>query len=873
MQAIALRISTWLAGTAICALMPTAALAHGSQAPPIPSDYVFAHDFMSPTPSTGNPFGASVAAGGPYVAAGAPSSGEVHIFDRTTGDWVRTLQSPNPSPSSLFGTAVAMSGLRVLVGAPLDDTAGTDAGAVYLFDAFTGALLKTFLNPTPAAGDDFGKAVAFVFVGGTRFAIGAPGDDTQGTNAGAVYVFDRGTDSQPNGVLTATLLKPAPIGTSAFGSTVAAVGQNTAVGDPSHGAGAAEAGAVFVYDTSFFSPTYGQLLLTRTNPSPAPSANFGTAITTAGSVAGTLLVVGAPAFASGTLAGRVDVFIASSGAFVRSIVSPTSTPGDWFGYSLASLGTMVIAGAPKDDTGSTDSGTAYFFNPASGQSLGAFGNPTPDAQDWFAYALATSCIAIAAGAPQDGASGPLTGAAYLYLPELPSCTVAGTPAEIGEWGPVGPMPAVATHLTVLGNQEALFWFGQSHPAPTYVFDPSTEMSSASGAAERDVFCSGHTTLADGRVMSIGGHALLTLSNGIPDTYIHDPQTGDVTRVADMAKARWYPTATALRDGRILATSGWATSTDYATIPEIYSVATNTWTPLTGANLQLPLYPFMFLLPNGKLFQAGADGGDNVTRTLDLVAQSWATVGNSRFTQGSAAMYRPGKVVKAGGRNLANTATVADADVIDMTVETPAWRPVGSMAFPRQNHNLVLLPDGNALAVGGRVNDDMPMLSQLTAERFDPDTETWTTMACMDEPRMYHSTAALLPDGRVLSAGGNCYPTYQIYSPPYLFNGPRPTITSAPDVWLYETNFFIETPDDASIESVVLLRPSSVTHAFDQNQRYVPLFFVPLAGVLQVWAPATRDEAPPGDYLLFLVNSSGVPSLAKTIRLDGPEGCG
>jgi hypothetical protein len=460
----------------------------------------------------------------------------------------------------------------------------------------------------------------------------------------------------------------------------------------------------------------------------------------------------------------------------------------------------------------------------------------------------------------------------VYLPAVPSCTVPGTPAEIGEWGELSSTPAVPTHVTVLGSQKVLYWFGQLWPAPTYVLDPVTGTSTTAGAAQNDIFCSGHTTLADGRVISIGGHT--GLFDGIPDTYIHDPYAGTATRVADMAQARWYPTATTLRDGRILATAGHIAGGVQATIPEIYSVATNTWTPLTGAALQLPLYPFMFLLPNGKLFQAGAEGGGAATRTLDLTAQSWATVGNTVATHGSAAMYVPGKVLRSGGRNVANTVTVANAEVIDMTEATPAWRSVAPMAFPRQKHNLVLLPDGSALAVGGRTNNDIPLQSQLTAERFDPETETWSTMACMAEPRMYHSTAALLPDGRVMSAGGNLYPSYQIYSPPYLFKGPRPTIASVSPNWFYEVWFTMETQDAASIASVVLMRPASTTHGFDENQRLVPIAFEQLEwNVLKIWTPLTRDVAPPGEYLFFLVNDQGVPSLGTTIRLDGPEGCG
>jgi hypothetical protein len=205
----------------------------------------------------------------------------------------------------------------------------------------------------------------------------------------------------------------------------------------------------------------------------------------------------------------------------------------------------------------------------------------------------------------------------------------------------------------------------------------------------------------------------------------------------------------------------------------------------------------------------------------------------------------------------------------MTLATPAWEEVAPMRFPRRRHNLTVLPDGRVLATGGtRAGDDIEQ-AVYAAEVWDPASATWTTMASMEVARMYHLTALLLPDGRVLSMGGNGRLNAEIYSPPYLFAGPRPTVSSAPDRLEYETSFEVGTPDAADIASAVLVRLSAVTHAFNQEQRYVPLSFEAAgSGSLTVRAPQHARLAPPGYYMLFLINTAGVPSMAEFIRLGG-----
>ena len=200
-----------------------------------------------------------------------------------------------------------------------------------------------------------------------------------------------------------------------------------------------------------------------------------------------------------------------------------------------------------------------------------------------------------------------------------------------------------------------------------------------------------------------------------------------------------------------------------------------------------------------------------------------------------------------------------------------------MAYPRSYLNLTPLPDGTVLATGGGTTTNGGDVSDgvLPAEDWDPATGQWTTWASMAEPRLYHSIAMLMPDGTVLVAGTGDLPgvpnefNAQIFSPPYLFNGPRPTITSSPSVVQYGSNFQVSTPDAASITSVSLIRTAAVTHSFDESTRRVSLPFTASNGVLNVQAPANGADAPPGNYMLFIVNSNGVPSVASWVHLPAP----
>src|SRR5690242_16038102 len=451
---------------------------------------------------------------------------------------------------------------------------------------------------------------------------------------------------------------------------------------------------------------------------------------------------------------------------------------------------------------------------------------------------------------------------------------SGSSAVVGSWSAPVTIPAVAVNLILLKNGNVLFY--QDGATPT-VWNYNTNVFTNIATAA-DLFCSGHALLADGRVLVVGGFGGSGSNIGIAKAEIFDPATNVWTAVPNMAFKRWYPTATTLSDGRILVTAGWQTTAHTnAGIPEIYDSATNAWTSLTNANNPFETYPFIFQLTDGRVIHVGGTEYPTVTDILDLTTQTWTNVDSRVIDGASATMYLPNQILKAGSSTDSQNVgpSLNTAYVLDMTQPSPSWQQVPSMAYPRSFMNLTELPDGTVLATGGETDKDGGNIANAVyaAELWSPMTKTWTTMASMHTPREYHGTALLLPDGRVLESGmgadfGNVpdQMTAEFYSPAYLFKGARPTIAQAPTGATYGQNFFVGTPDGASITKAVLIRTGAVTHFFDENTRYVPVTFVQTTGGLTITAPANANMANPGYYMLFLVNSNGVPSVAPILQL-------
>ena len=453
------------------------------------------------------------------------------------------------------------------------------------------------------------------------------------------------------------------------------------------------------------------------------------------------------------------------------------------------------------------------------------------------------------------------------------------PSVIGQW--LGPYdwPFVAIHVTLLLTGEVLAWDDHTEAQGMYMWHPSTGLITTFPQSPNNLWCSGHTALSNGHLLIAGGTGL-TFNFGIPDVAVYNPATQTFAAVAPMKYARYYPTLISLPDGNAVVFSGTddcGSSTCIQDIPERYNRLANTWTELPGARLALPYYPNIFVLPDGRLLNTSASEEPLPTRVLNLATETWTTLDTNVESNGSSAMYLPGKIVRSGTAGNPNTTIQATAttQVLDITQSPPQWRSTTPMAFPRSQHNLTLLPDGTVLVTGGGRSSNANDLAVAVheAELWSPATETWTMMSAMQTPRLYHGTALLLPDGRVLVAGSG-RPTglgadqfnAEIFLPPYLFKGPRPTIASAPSLVLHGSTFFVGTSDAARIVKASLIRLGSVTHAFNIDQRYLELAHQASSGGLNIQAPANSNLAPPGHYMLFLVDTNGVPSTAAMVQL-------
>jgi hypothetical protein len=468
-------------------------------------------------------------------------------------------------------------------------------------------------------------------------------------------------------------------------------------------------------------------------------------------------------------------------------------------------------------------------------------------------------------------------------------------ASIGSWtAPEGlcgsdGLCTVGANATLLYTGNVLFWYYTTTSAgsPAVLFNPiSLTGADVSLPYSEDIFCSGTSVMPDGRVLVTGGNPLPdTCQSNIPcgssHANIFDPATSTWSQAAEMHYSRWYPSNIEMPDGTTLVMAGPDGQGILVPQVESYNETTNVWTVLP-ASANYPggdTYPRLSLLPTGLVFKS-----ENLkqTYTFNAATSAWTQLGNTNFGNryfgGHVMLPGLSRILIAGGSSIAANGTGAatnTTEIINFTAKTPVWTYTGSMNYARMNENLVLLPNGTVLAVGGGAGGGKYANPVEQAEIYSPGTGKWTVMAAQTAQRTYHSTAVLLPDGRVISAGsdwGTLETTYEIYSPPYLFQGNRPTITSAPASVTFGSSFVIDTPDYANISSVALIRAGSTTHADDFDQRYVSLTFTNTGNdSLTVTAPANPNIAPPGYYLLVIVNRSGIPSVMPFAQVSSAQG--
>ena len=467
--------------------------------------------------------------------------------------------------------------------------------------------------------------------------------------------------------------------------------------------------------------------------------------------------------------------------------------------------------------------------------------------------------------------------------------------NMGSWSPVIKLPLVPASAANVADGKVLFWsandrfsFGAGGRAYTALFDPNTGTSTETlvNNTGQDMFCPGTSNLADGRILVSGG-------SDAAKTSIYNPATGAWSVAAQMNIPRAYQANTVLRDGSVFTLGGsWAGGLGNKR-PEIWTEAGG-WRNLGGIAAE----PFltsdprgvyrsdnhMWLIPagNGQVFHAGPSVNMNWIETAGTGSSRAAGLRGDDVASmsGNAVMYDIGKVLKVGGSPAYQDVNATSGSYAIDIASGVKVRKLAPMAYGRAFHNSVVLPNGQVMVVGGQ-SFAVPFsdnTSVLAPELWDPATETFTILAPMSVPRNYHSVALLLPDARVLSAGGGlcgagCTANHadaQIFTPHYLLNADgsaaaRPVVQSAPATAVYGTTLAVTT--DSAISEFSLVRLASTTHTVNNDQRRIPLTFQS-TGVnsYALAVPTNPGWAIPGDYMLFAMNAQGVPSVAKIIRV-------
>ncbi|MBP5937274.1 galactose oxidase-like domain-containing protein [Streptomyces acidiscabies] len=499
----------------------------------------------------------------------------------------------------------------------------------------------------------------------------------------------------------------------------------------------------------------------------------------------------------------------------------------------------------------------------------------------------------------------------------PACTGTNAQCEDGSWNVLPTQnPVRSMHSVVLNNGKVLMIAGSGNSEEQFaagtftsaVYDPANGTYKVV-PTPKDMFCSGHVQLQDGRVLVMSGNKAYPVVGGhgyegYKDSYIFDPVTETYSKTNDLNDGHWYPSATVLGDGDVLSFGGLREDSSGSVTAERWSDAEQQWLPLWKVNQTWSywgLYPAMVLMQDGRLFYTGSHVfGNNIPGTgsavydygANTVTQIPGLQNKDQRDQSASVLLPPAqdqRVLTLGGGNIdSNPEGNRLTDVIDLKQPNPAY--VAGPPIPQGTVDLgngpvqetgnqgkmyvsaVLLPDGKVLETGGALHNRANPVYESSL--YDPAAGTFDQVAADPEARGYHSSAVLLPDGRVLTTGdnpgnGTWNHNVSVYSPPYLFKGPRPAITSLIDTeWQYGDTQRITV--DRPIAKAELIRPAAVTHSSDPNQRFVDLPLSVSGNNVDLNVTSNPNLAPPGWYMLFAVDANGVPSVAKWVHLTGPK---
>jgi hypothetical protein len=529
----------------------------------------------------------------------------------------------------------------------------------------------------------------------------------------------------------------------------------------------------------------------------------------------------------------------------------------------------------------------------------------------------------------------------------------GAPEDVGSWSPnKTELPIVAIHAALLPTGKVMIFSYPTYPnrpnnAEAYLWDPAhpelgLELNNPPGKA--NIWCAGQTFTADGELVVFGGNLDYESPSqtwkGLDKVFTFNPWTETWREQPKMAHGRWYPTGVRMPDGQIPIVSGLDESgvliPHSNTNPDIELFTPPDAPSGLGSIKKVgeigsgdeqerakkpigQLYPRMVVMASGRTMLAGPDR--ETSWFIDNADPfTWGDIPNlnRHRTWGTtvplpAGPGGPTKLLAIGGTEWSGEPSTTTTELFDEG-NPGSWQLQNGKdnVYGRGHANTVLLPDGSMVEVGGgrgsQDNFESPLHfaepEKRHIELWDPATGQWTLGPEQTEARAYHSTALLLPDARVMSAGddfngdpgkvsssqdtSSMEDTAEIYNPPYLFRGGlRPSITSIATNPLsldpssnlpkigYGGSFGVNTPN-VNIASAALVAPGAVTHGVDMNQRMLKLPVAQRTGCVSVTAPTGRNAAPPGYYMLFLLNDQGVPSVAQFVKLEEGAplgGCG
>ncbi|HSH56116.1 MAG TPA: galactose oxidase early set domain-containing protein, partial [Candidatus Limnocylindrales bacterium] len=548
-----------------------------------------------------------------------------------------------------------------------------------------------------------------------------------------------------------------------------------------------------------------------------------------------------------------------------------------------------------------------FSHTASGWGYWTDVQSLPAAADWTRVTAKTPAIpagvdAIAWGVSLYGNGTLVTDDYSTKLAGAVTPPVTGAATE-GKWTVQDyQMPIRALHATLLRNGKVLLIAGSGNSTENFmagsfkasVWDPTTGTFQTLDVP-KDMFCAGHVTLPDGKVLIQGGTKQYPSTpaggdyGGLKDSWIFDPATNVFTATNMANEGHWYPTLTQMGNGNIWMAGGLKEDTTGSVNTELFDSAAGAWLP--GSRIAQTwsywgLYPHMYLMADGRMFYSGGHVFGNGlpgsgASIYDPIKGTIVDILGLRMKdmrdQSASVLLPPAQdqkvLITGGGNSDTSNPAIKLTDVIDLKQTTPAYQPGPDLPGEGKMYvNATTLPDRTVLfSNGGKLNRNAQS-NVLSAALYNPTDNTMRPVAADPIGRNYHSAAVLLADGRVAVFGsnpgdGSFEMRISIYEPPYLFKTKRPTVSAVPTTATYgqSFNFNVSAPDK-TIRSAQLTRPMSVTHQMDSNMRLADLPVVVENGVATVTVPANRNIVPPGPYMLTVTDSDSVPSLAAWVTI-------